>query len=283
MQSPFPSWERVRVRLGTATLWIFHARDGLPWGDLAPRYWRGELAGLQTLRSSPHTSVERADLGRPAGTCIFKWFRHVGWWDTCKQWRRGTRGRRAVVRGEELRAAGFRAPASFCLIEKCRLGLPFDSAFIAVEEAGAPSLRQWLQPAPDLLGRYWEGEPAAFPVRGRRALVAAFGAEMARLHGAGIEHADARMGNILARWRAGRWEFIWIDNEGNRRHGRMTPIQRRRNLVQANMDRGLTPADRLRFWRAYARTAGFSREEARTLRDDVARETRRRWRKRGWI
>jgi Ser/Thr protein kinase RdoA (MazF antagonist) len=88
----------------------------------------------------------------------------------------------------------------------------------------------------------------------KRALLRALGSEVARLHRAGFIHGDLTPYNVFV-GRTSPAQFIFIDHDRTRRAaalgGRRPQL---RNLVQLGRFelKGLTRADRLRFFRAYA-------------------------------
>jgi len=110
------------------------------------------------------------------------------------------------------------------------------------------------------------------------------GAHVASLHAAGLAHGDMRGGNLLVRDAGARWEFCWLDTEGNREARRIPLRWRVKNLVQLNMLReGVSLRDRVRFWRAYRLACGMDPVRLRRLRRAVLARTNKRWAKRGWL
>jgi hypothetical protein len=284
MQRPIREWTRCVLREPAGRLTILHPPGGEVWRDVALRFARGELSGLQTVKSAPSNRVGRGEIAGVPGIYFFKWYTPTGTEDRLKQTFRGTRALRAALRGADLNDAGFHAPETVCVIEQRRGGIVTGCGLITLAIPDAPAVREWLNADAAFLSSHWKGTPATFPITGKRGLLKAFGEELARMHVAGIRHADARLRNILCRFDDGRWLFYWLDNEGNRR--RSSRLYRRviQNLVQVNMDRaGLTVADRLCFWRAYVAAQGWDRKHAREIRNKVAEATRARWSERGWL
>jgi hypothetical protein len=259
------AWIRVTRR----PILIWHRPGESAWADDAPAYWEGRLAGLQPVPASKTAIVHRR------GSLYFKRYLIRNRGDVLKHLFFASRARRALLRGEELAAAGIHVPRPACLIEERRWGTVTGSALVTEAIDDAPNLRDWLN-KPDLgvAGRHGA----------KRELLAAFAREVARWHNAGFHHADMRIGNILCRREAGGWTFHWLDNEGNSRH-RVIPAQERvHNLMQVNMERtGVSLTDRMYFWKAYAAAAGIPAKEERTLQRAVMAYTQRRWKERGWL
>jgi tRNA A-37 threonylcarbamoyl transferase component Bud32 len=91
----------------------------------------------------------------------------------------------------------------------------------------------------------------------RRRLTTALAEYIARLHDAGVTHPDLHPGNLLVR-DAGDWpRFYLIDVHDIELGGPLGRSARIRNLVLLNrwFQLRTTPADRLRFWKAYAGAA----------------------------
>jgi len=107
--------------------------------------------------------------------------------------------------------------------------------------------------------------------REKRALLAALGAEVARLHRAGFVHGDLVPANV----RLVGERFVFLDNDRTRRGAVLVLLTGRRNLVQLGrfVVPGLTLADRARVLAAYARGRGLSRRVRRRLARWLVRKT----------
>ena len=111
------------------------------------------------------------------------------------------------------------------------------------------------------LGSFIEVTLPSLPVESRRrirfALADQLGELMAKMHAAGVVHYDLHAGNLLLRLdRAGHPELFLIDLHAVRVGAPLGWKARRDNLIMLNrwfVLRSDRP-DRLRFWRAYART-----------------------------
>jgi tRNA A-37 threonylcarbamoyl transferase component Bud32 len=88
----------------------------------------------------------------------------------------------------------------------------------------------------------------------RRRLTVALAEFVAKLHAAGVTHADLHPGNLLVRTDGGRFEFFLIDVHDVHLGPPLGRDARIRNLTILNrwFQLRTTRADRLRFWRAYA-------------------------------
>jgi tRNA A-37 threonylcarbamoyl transferase component Bud32 len=232
-------------------------------------WWAGETGNMELAQSSRFATVHRG------GGHYFKRYHHRDWRDVLKHLIRSSRARRALDAGEQMEALGFHAPRAVCMVEEREGPWVRDSGLVTEEVVDAPNLREWLN-RPDL---GVVGVPAE-----RRKLLAAAGHEIGRWHRAGLHHGDMRIGNILVRREGDAFVFFWLDNE---RNARLVPLPMRwrvHNLMQVNMERtGVTKADRLRFWRAYASAAGVAARDARRIQRSVIRYTQSRWRDRGWL
>jgi hypothetical protein len=248
------------------------------WIDLAALYWRGDLPGLERVRSSRAAVVERGSLEPGGRRCYFKRYLLRGPLDALKHGLRPSRAARALAGGELLARLGFGAPRTLCAVDARRFGLVVESALVTEALEDAPSADEWLS-RPELRVAGSNAE--------RRRFVEFFGREVGRCHAAGIYHGDMRLGNVLCRRQGGTGEsgaaeyrFFWLDNERTRRFARLPWRRRIQNLTQVNVRReGVTRGDRLRFWRAYVESARLPREfEGRAVREVLAR-TEARWRR----
>ena len=78
-------------------------------------------------------------------------------------------------------------------------------------------------------------------------------------------------------------EFVWLDNERTKRYT-ILPLSRRvNNLIQVNMESGLSPMDRMEFYKAYIEENRLSARQEKKLMCKVIRKTEKRWKKKGWI
>jgi hypothetical protein len=130
---------------------------------------------------------------------------------------------------------------------------------------------------------YWINQGFADSPELRQRFLPAFGHVAGALHSKGLHHGDMRLGNILCSFSNGEFVFYWLDNERTKRYA-ILPLSRRvNNLVQVNMEPGLSPMDRMEFWNAYIEKNNLSARQEKELMRKVIRKTRKRWEKKGWI
>lgn len=105
--------------------------------------------------------------------------------------------------------------------------------------------------------------------RWKRRLMTALGAEVAKLHNAGIAHGDLRPDNVLLSCRSPDPRFCFIDNERNRRYRWHMPLRALvKNLTQLNMiwSEDLSASYRMRFIKSYLQTIDRRLPEKRLIR-----------------
>jgi tRNA A-37 threonylcarbamoyl transferase component Bud32 len=181
------------------------------------------------------------------------------------------RHRKFVRNSQRLRVQGFTAPVVLAcgeVADASRAGYVVTEAF---EGMGAGSfVSQYLASSTeDPRVRRW-----------KRKVMAALGAEVAKLHNAGIAHGDLRPDNILLSCTSPEPEFCFIDNERNQHHRWRLPLRALiKNLTQLNMiwSEDLSASYRLRFVKAYLQTINRRLPEKRLIRR-VHRITQRRLR-----
>jgi hypothetical protein len=164
----------------------------------------------------------------------------------------GWRALRAFRMGSALDGVGLGAPA---VVLAARRG---DEGVLVTCDTGGEGLVEAVR------------RHAATP-RAKRALLAALGAEVARLHRAGFVHGDLVPANVHL---VGE-RFVFLDNDRTRRSRLLVFVTARRNLVQLGrfVVPGLTVADRVRVLAAYARGRGLSRRAHRRLARWLVRKT----------
>lgn len=235
--------------------------------------WRGE-GRLREVKRSPQRIVYRADL--PKGTFYIKHFLVPGWRETLRQWLRRGKGRNEGQRAAQLEAIGVPTIRPVALGEHRRSHFLFDNYLISREIPDALPLDHFVE----------EGlTRIAAPGRAvlRRELSVALGRLTARLHRAGIIHADYHAGNLLVRIDAdGRPELAMIDLDALRSYRSLSARRRLGNLAHLNHAFWLRTSrhERLRFLRAYLREMGETNRERDWARA-IDRRTRR-WAERLW-
>jgi hypothetical protein len=145
-----------------------------------------------------------------------------------------------------LAALGFAVPTPLAAIEYRRAGCVRRSFFLTDEVTGAATADVAWQ---DLLAL----DDPALRRHGRRTFASALGALFARLHAAGVYHADLKDVNVLVRGPATAPSFVLLDLERVTIGHPVSAARRLKNVVQ--LARTLGPqasrADRLRWLRAY--------------------------------
>jgi len=194
--------------------------------------------------------------------------------DAFKHLVRCSRAQRALQGGRLAALHGLGVPRPVCVIDAREFARVIGSAIITEQVEGAVPL--------DILLTGDGGKRPPGPGL-RTAIAMQLGAEVGRWHAAGLVHGDMRHGNVLCRKDGGNYRFFFLDNERTR--STTSRHERARNLVQLNM---IGPAlfplrDRVRFWRAYCRTAPGDRHYRQKLRAETVAWTRRRWHERGWL
>lgn len=187
-------------------------------------------------RASRHARTTR--LPTSAGVLFVKSYPAPGGW----------RATRAFRMGRELVARGFGAPEVVIAAARGQAGL------LVTRDAGGEDLAS-----------------ALARCAGKRALLRALGAEVARLHRAGFVHGDLVPPNVRVRGT----ELVFLDNDRTRRGRFLVWLVGRRNLVQLGrlVVRGVTATDRARVLVAYGAGRGFSRSARHRLGRWVVRKT----------
>jgi hypothetical protein len=197
--------------------------------------------GATPVRRSRHAATYCMCVGGPgdSGRDVFLMlFDASRGFEMLKRMVRGTRSSHVVRVTAALNAAGFCAPPIILLGEEGTDG----RAMVVTERIAEERLPKLLR------------ERGVDALLRKRAVLRALGGEIARLHGAGFVHGDLTPYNLfVARGEPPR--FIFIDHERTRRGFPVGRWRRRlRNLVQLGRFElpGLTHADRMRVFRAYA-------------------------------
>lgn len=227
--------------------------------------------GRGVLKRHARTAVTRVPCSG-AWACV-KEYRRAGALDLLKELLRGSRARRAWRGAALLARKGVSAPEALAVF---RQGT---SAFLVTRyvEGAAPLNR--------LFAERFGGELSPAELQAKRRLVRQLAAWLATVHHLGIYHDDWSAKNFLAaELQDGRWGFYLLDFESLSARKPLTRRRRAKNLAQlADLPRGVTSTDKMRFLIAYAggdrtRTRGsFPREILRLGRQRAeARERRRR-------
>lgn len=262
-------WVKVEKKLFRGYLKIYHRPGEDRWVDIAVSYWKGKLTPLTRIESSHSAVLHKGNV--EALTCYFKRYLIRDFKDMIKHIIRPSRARRALRGDEEVQASGFNSPRALCLMEEHISGLLRQSALVTEAIDGAPS------------ATYWINQGFADSQDQRLRFLKAFGHVVGEWHSKGLYHGDMRLGNILSRPDNGEFVFYWLDNEGTKRYTTLPLSRRVNNLVQVNMDTGLSRMDRMEFWNAYIEKNSLSVQQEKELMLKVTRKTRKRWKKKGWV
>lgn len=242
------------------------ARDGIAWtvrADLvdellpvATRIATGAADGdaLEIVKHGPHRTVYRASL--PAGGFYFKHFRVPGIKTLLLSPLRPSKAEREWSAAREIARLGLPTFEPVAWGRVSQGGIVRDSFLISREIADAIPLDELIverfRAAGADAGRASAGEQSEL----RRQLAAGLGKLTARLHAAGIEHADLHAANVLVQTRGSSGLELWlIDLHRVYFKRSLAAHVRYRNLAvlhQFFVGRS-TRADRLRFYRHYVR------------------------------
>jgi hypothetical protein len=183
-------------------------------------------------RSSRHARTVRLDA--PGGAVWVKTYAAPGGWRALRAFRMGT----------ALDDVGLAAPTVLLAARRGEEGV------LVTRDTGGEGLVE-------ALGRR-QGDR-----RAKRALLAALGAEVARLHRTGFVHGDLVPANVHV---VGE-RFVFLDNDRTRRSRLLVIFTARRNLVQLGrfVVPGLTVTDRARVLAAYTCGRGLSPRAHRRL------------------
>jgi len=229
--------------------------------ELAERLAAGRFS---IVKDAPHCAVYR--VVAPGLDAHVKHYRPAGARSRARALVRGGKARSEAERARQVAARGVPTPKLLAIGEG-----PVGSFLVTRTLDGGRNLIAFL-----------EAELPAFPAprraRVRQALAAALGRFLARMHAAGVVHADLHPGNLLLRLGPGDApELFLIDLFAVRLGPPLDWPRSRDNLVVLNRWFALrsSRSDRRRFWRAYwearARPCGSRRNER-----DAARGVERR-------
>lgn len=238
-----------------AAAWRVWTRDpdALPAAEVLG--WVARVAGTVSLHRSKHADTYRWT--RSGGDVYVKVYRRYRRWTAIKDWFRPSKAANVravsaalaerhfvvptvVATGEERGLFGVRR--SFCATAAL-VGEPVAERIAALSAAREPTT-----------------------LHAKRGLLETLGREVARLHAAGVVAGDLVPANVWIALADGELRLAFLDHDRTHMGDAPAPWHRaRRNLVQLNrvVVSGVTTADRLRVYRAYARARGWSPGEAR--------------------
>ncbi len=165
---------------------------------------------------------------------------------------RMSKARRSYLYAKRLLKMGFGTPLPVAFIEKFEGGRLRESYYVSLQMA-ANTVRDWET------------------IPGNEQLIEALGADLVRLHRAGVLHKDYSPGNILyTKDLEGKYHFYYIDL--NRMEFDVKDLRRlMRNFRAIHLD----PEQTLRLARAYARAAGIDEHDAEQIATEQVKAYRR--------
>jgi serine/threonine protein kinase len=203
----------------------------------------GELpSGWEWVDSSVNSIVARRLKPKPV---YYKEFLSRSPFEGIKNFFRGSRCQRAIIKGKILRQRGFHSPVVSCW------GKKGSRHFMISEGVDALGLG-------DYIIKHWQRPLLGGEISAKRRFIRQFGSIIGGLHKNGICHGDLRANNILVQESTGDVIFYFIDNERNILFKKIPRRLIRKNLVQINMMQSpyISRQDRLRFFQAYCEAYG---------------------------
>jgi hypothetical protein len=252
--------EPAAIRVGAWRVWLADAggaAEAAAWVATVERV----VAGGACLHRSKH--AETYCCPAAAGDVYVKVYRRYRRRTDAKDLLRLSKARNVLRVSRKLAAAGFRVPRVLAAGEE-RGRLRLRRAWVATAALEGEPLAEYIAAL--------HSRAVAEPPRARglylskRALVAAIGAEVARLHAAGFVAGDLVPANVWTVAAPDGIRIALLDHDRTRAGQGPTRWWRaRRNLVQLNrvVLPGITVTDRLRVYRAYASGRGWSWQAAR--------------------
>lgn len=236
--------------------WRVWTRDpaALPAAELVA--WVARATGTVSLHRSKHADTYRWT--RSGGDVYVKVYRRYRRWTAIKDCLRPSKAANVRAVSQALADRGFLVP----------------TVLATGEERGLFGVRRSFCATAGLVGEPIAERIAALAaacapttLHAKRGLLETLGREVARLHAAGVVAGDLVPANVWIALADGELRLAFLDHDRTRLRGAPAPWHRaRRNLVQLNriVIPGVTTADRLRVYRAYANARGWSAAEART-------------------
>ncbi len=247
-----------------------------------PLGWFAQPASL--CKDSHSAVVQRALLEHAAGNVpvIIKRPRARNWWRRLVQLWPPARSGRGWQMGHGLLNRDLATARPLALVQR-RLGpLVLDSLLITEAIPGAIDLETFLRQQQAVLS------PHDWAVLKQR-LAQLLARQLRRLYERGFTHRDCKASNILVVQHP-ELKLLWIDMDGVRFRGWLTPASPLRPLVRLQVSvqdlRGLTRTDRVRFLKAYFARYGQSPDAwrkawpllaAESMKKTRAKEQRRAW------
>ena len=184
-----------------------------------------------------------------------KQFRYPHFWDVFKEHFRRSKGLKAWLAGNGLRARGIPSLLPLALVEE-KNWFGWKEAFLVMEahEMGREMDRYMLEGLKDF--------------RKRRLFIKAFGQWLSHFHKMNLYHQDMKTCNLLISEKGETWDFHLLDLEDVRLDEKVDGRKLFRNLLQLNTStpRVFTRVDRFRFFREYLRFNPIVKDERNFLK-----------------
>lgn len=223
------------------------------------------------LKHSPKTVVSVVEIPGGSGprTCV-KEYRCATAWDRIKGCFRYPKGKTSWVAANELFRQGISDLKPLGYVERTRFGLLTESFFLMESPADYLEMDRYL------IKSFGDGAQGIVNLK-RRSFIRQFAQRIGRLHRSLIFHGDLKTCNILARERAGGWDFSFIDLDAVRLETEISARRALKNLVQINcsVPGFLGYADRIRFLKWYLEVHPIP-IQTRDLIDTILHESRKR-------
>jgi tRNA A-37 threonylcarbamoyl transferase component Bud32 len=199
------------------------------------------------LKNSPKTVVSMVEIAPESGlrTCV-KQHRYATVWGQIKNCFRYSKGKISWIAANELFRRGISDLKPLAYVEKARIGLLKESFFLMESPVDYLEMDRYL------IKSFGNGQSRDLITK-KRAFIQQFAQCIGRLHRSEIFHGDLKACNILARERAGAWDFSFIDLDAVRLATEVNSRKALKNLVQINcsIPGFLSYADRIRFLKWY--------------------------------
>lgn len=160
-----------------------------------------------------------------------------------------SRAKKYWIASRGLKVRGIETPLSLAFIEKKKIGLPRQNILLTEYIDHALELN-------DYVLKNFKGVLSKDEVRKKKRFLEEFAKKLRSLHERGIYHADLKSNNILVKEKSDDgWQFYFIDLDRVTFKQSLSFGQRLNNLAQINASVAdcITPSDRLKFFRVYAR------------------------------
>jgi len=195
---------------------------------------------------------------------VVKQFRYPHFWNVFKEHFRRSKGFKAWLAGNGLRARGIPSLLPLAFVERKNwFGLTETFLVMETHEIGRELDRYILEGLKD--------------VRKKRLFIKTFAQWLSHFHRMNLYHQDMKTCNILISEDGETWDFYLLDLEDVRLDEKVDGKKLSKNLLQLNTStpRNITGVDRFRFFREYLRSNPIVKDE-RIFLKQLVKESRRR-------